>query len=94
MFFINVDEVIVEGAIHETLSPSKKAIERCERINWFLYRSDYATGEKDWNNASPKVREEILDGILKYVLCLENNRSKVIMSIASTPYMRRTRYLV
>lgn len=92
MFHITLeDNVILKGATKATISPTEKAINRCEKINWFLFKSDYISGELSWESVSPKVRKELLDGLVEYVLY--NRENKPLISYSTIAIIRRLRLM-
>ena len=93
MFRRKLEEIILTGASKALLSSSEKAILRCERINWYLYRSDYALGLKDWSQITPKTKRDVLEGLIKYVIIKEDECSEPITQYNTTVDGRRMRLI-
>lgn len=88
MFFVNLDELVLRGITRAHKSNAELVIEKCERINWFLYRSEYLTGDRQWSDASPKVKRDILDGLIEHVFTTGEDEGSM-MSLTTMPYIRR-----
>lgn len=92
MFFNDISkDLLLKGALHAEKTPSEKSIARCERINWFLYRADYLLGRRRWQDASPDVKRDVLDGLVHYVMTSE--KDGVFCSLSVLPYSRRARLM-
>lgn len=92
MFFNNLREIILTDATRERKSSTAQAVERCDRINWFLYKSDYVLGRRDWRDIGMKNRQDVMDGIIKYVLDIRSREP--FMHLTTTVPMRRTRGVI
>ena len=92
MFHIALeDNVILKGATKATTSPTEKAVNRCEKVCWLLFKSDYITGELNWESVEPKVRKELLDGLVEYVLYNRDNRP--LISYSTIAIVKRLRLM-
>ena len=90
MFRRNLEDIILKGACRAVMSSAEKAIVRCERINWFLYRSDYVLGLRDWTQITPKTKKDILEGLLRYIV-LDEGSCPPITDYSTTVDGRRMR---
>lgn len=92
MFFHGIKEVVLEGAVGVHKSAADKAVERCNKINWFLYKSDYVLGRKTWDNVSMSTKAAVLSGIVSYVMLSDDVVQ--FMDINTTVPYRRVRGVV
>lgn len=76
---------------YNELSIVEKAEYKCRRINFYLYRADYFTGEKQLCNLKGNTKNKVLDELNDFVI--KGYKYAQPVNFSSTPFARRMRLM-
>lgn len=79
------------GVSYKEASLVEKAEYKCRRINFYLYKADYFTGEKKLCNLKGNIKGKVLNELHEFVI-MEHTYTQPL-KFSSTPFARRMRLM-